>query len=66
VNRIISLALVAVLGTALGCSGGVKDAQPKNANPNAVPRVHRATLNAGGGDQGGGGTGAKTSGAIKD
>jgi hypothetical protein len=66
VKRIVSLGLAGLVGAALGCSNSVKDEQPKNANPNAVGRVHRATVNGtGSGDNKGGGA-SKTAGAIND
>jgi hypothetical protein len=42
------LGLVVILGGALGCSGGgVAEAQPKPANPDMKPNIHRAGANQG-------------------
>ena len=40
-NRFAKLGLTFLFGALLGCSGGVPDNQPKNANPNAPGRVQR-------------------------
>ena len=65
-KRIVSFGLVAIVGASLGCSDSAKDAQPKNTNPNAVSRVHRAT--DGGADGGGAANpgAGKSSGALKE
>jgi hypothetical protein len=54
------LAVTVILGAMAGCSGNsIPDAQPKNTDPNAKPRVTRKGLNTGG-------AATKTAGAIQD
>jgi len=63
-KRIVRLGLAVTVGGVFGCSSNLPDAQPKAANPDAKPKVHRVGINQGGAGAPGGG--AKTAPALKD